>query len=78
VLEEELESELRRKTGQVSGIIFALKNQFHNSWRDEKHISVNNETRTIQIIVGPDSPLAQRLEQAGGVQVIEHTEKGGE
>lgn len=79
VLEEELESELRRKTGQVSGIIFALKNQFHNAWKDEKYISVDTtEKRTIKIIVGPDSPLAQRLEQAGGVQVIEHTEEGGE
>jgi len=28
VIEDELETELRRKTGQVSGIIFALKNQF--------------------------------------------------
>ena len=81
VIESELETELRRDKGQVNGIIFALKNQFHNSWRDEKHISVNNETRTIQIIVGPDSALTQRLEQAArddNIQFIEHTGEGGE
>ena len=78
VIESELETELRRDKGQVNGIIFALKNQFHNSWRDEKHISVSNETKTIKIIADPDSALAKRLLQAGGVQVIEHTEEGGE
>ena len=81
VIESELETELRRDKGQVNGIIFALKNQFTSTWRDEKHISVNNETKTIKIIVGPDSALARRLEQVAGdgnIQFIEHTGEGGE
>jgi len=74
VIEDELETELRRKTGQVSGIIFALKNQFHTDWRDEKYLTVDdNKLRTIQVIMPFGSALAKRLEQAGQVDLIEYT-----
>lgn len=74
VIEDELETELRRKTGQVTGIIFALKNQFHSDWRDEKYLSIDtNKPRTIKVIVDHGSPLAKRLEQAGRGELIEYT-----
>jgi len=73
VIEDELETELRRNTGQVSGIIFALKNQFHNTWKDEKYLSVDtNERRTIKIICDPNSELGKRLSQDGASELIEH------
>ena len=74
VIEDELETELRRKTGQVSGIIFALKNQFSGNWKDEKYINLDTkEARTIKVILHPDSALAKRLKEAGcEIEVIDH------
>ena len=75
VIEDELETELRRKTGQVSGIIFALKNQFSGNWREEKYINLDKkEARTIKIVLSPDSALAKRLKEQGGcdIEVIDY------
>jgi len=74
VIEDELEIELRRKTGQVTGIIFALKNQFRTDWKDEKYLSVDtNEPRTIKLVLDPDSALAKRLtDQDDASVLIEH------
>jgi len=58
----------------VSGIIFALKNQFSGNWREEKYINLDKkEARTIKIIMPPDSPLAKRLKEAGcEIEVIDY------
>jgi len=79
-MEDEAESKLDRERGSIEGIKYRLNNMFSERWRDSKHISVDtNERRTIKIMLDSDSPLAQRLAQAGcDVQVIEHTGDGGE
>ena len=81
-MEDEAECLLSREKGSIDGIKFRMKNMWPTVWRDSKHISVDtNERRTIQIIVGPDSALTQRLEQVasdGNIQFIEHTGEGGE
>ncbi|MCH8079868.1 MAG: hypothetical protein IIA06_08850 [Proteobacteria bacterium] len=77
-MEDEAESKLDRERGSIEGIKYRLNNMFSERWRDSKHISVDtNEGRTIKIFVDSDSPLTQRLAQAGcDIQVIEHTSKG--
>ena len=81
-MEDEAECLLSREKGSIDGIKFRMKNMWPSVWRDSKYISVDtNERRTIQIIVGPDSALTQRLEQVasdGNIQFIEHTGEGGE
>jgi len=81
-MEDEAECLLSREKGSIDGIKFRMKNMWPTVWRDSKYISVDtNERRTIQIIVGPDSALTQRLEQVardGNIQFIEHTGEGSE
>ena len=85
VIENELETELRRDKGQVNGIIFALKNQFSNDWRDEKHIKVDERKEyKIMLVLPPDSPIAKRLAQEGvqlvspkSENIIEHDSEAG-
>ena len=63
VIEDQLEEQLSRDKGQVSGVIFRLKN--HYGWRDEKHLSVaSQETKTIQVMLHP-GPLYDQLIEAG-------------
>lgn len=52
LIESDLEGELRRKTGQTGGIVFALKNQA--GWRDERHLAVESqENQTLSVTVDP-------------------------
>jgi hypothetical protein len=73
-IESQLEQGLSRTTGQVSGIMFALKNQYSDAWKDEKHINVEaTVTNQISLAITPESPLGQSLIDSGAVLAGECT-----
>lgn len=59
IIEAQREGELLRTTGQVAGVIFALKN--HHGWRDDRYLTVDT-TETHQLVVQLPPELANALE----------------
>ena len=72
LIEAQIESRLDSKDYATSGLIFKAKNLFPDRWQDTRNIHVNHtEQMKLVVELDPTSKLFQRLQESGGVEVIE-------
>ena len=69
IVEGQREDMLVDKNYATSGVALAMKN--HHNWRDDKHLSVDVQETKLVVELDPSSKLARRLQESGGVTVIE-------
>lgn len=63
LVENYREKLLSREKGNVTGVIFALKN--HHGWRDEKHLNVQTEEKQTLTLQLPEDLAAKLTQNAG-------------